>query len=132
MTNVSKRVLSSRHKKQLFEQFASLFAVSNTRTITYLFTDLCTDVEQTMLVKRLAAILMLHANYSRYRIAQTLCMSESTVCEIQKKFDQGTYSHIICATKQKQFEKEQFWETVESLVRLGMPSMGKDRWKGIV
>lgn len=131
MTRVSKNTLQEKHQKQLLTQLADLFSSVKTKKAAQLFQSLCTEAEQTMLVKRLAAILMIEKKYSRYHIAHTLSMSESTVREIQKKYDEGQYAEITVTIRQKEYEREQFWRTIDSLARLGMPSMGKDRWKSL-
>lgn len=131
MTHISKKKLQDTHRKQLVKQFANLFTLSNPKKTGRVFESLCTESEQIMLIKRLAIILMLDKKYSRYRIAQTLMVSESTVREIKKKFDEGDYAEITVALKQREYENEQFWESINALLRLGMPSRGKDRWKSL-
>jgi len=82
-----------------------------------------------MLAKRLAIILMLADDHSLYHIQKILLVSPSTVARLRDTFDAGDFDHIL-----KIFKKEKnrvgYWIDFEALLRAGMPSMGRDRWKG--
>ena len=132
MTNTSKHKLQATKQKELFVQFANLFANVNQNESSVLFETLFTDAEKVMFIKRLAIILMLSKNHSTYAIAKTLYVSDSTVREIKKKYVLGMFSSIVDATKNKSFDAVKFWATVDILVRAGMPSQGKDRWKKVL
>jgi len=129
MTNVSKKKLDAKVQDQLFKQFAQLFTSEDEKYVGNLFDALFTDSEKIMFVKRIAVILLLAENYSSYRIAKTLKVSEATVYAAKKRFDAGTYDCIVSVTRKKSFDKEKFWMTFELLVRAGLPPQGKGRWK---
>jgi DNA-binding NarL/FixJ family response regulator len=131
MTNISKRRLGDMHQKKLLKQLAGLFATSDKKSTELMLTDLFTESEQIMFIKRLGIVMMINSGYSKYRIAKTLLVSESTVREAGKKFDMGMYNNLLRKTQTKQFDSKKFWATVEVLLRAGMPSMGKDRWKDV-
>ena len=131
MTNVSKNKLNPTKQKELFMQLASLFSNSDTQHIAVLLEGILTNVEKIMLIKRLAIVLMLTKEHSTYTIAKTLHVSDSTVRDLQLKYEQGTFDSVIGAVTKRSFDKERFWETVEVLLRLGMPSYGKGRWKSV-
>lgn len=130
MTNISKQPLSQQTTDKLFFQLTKLFAdVSQQRASNFL-DNLFTDSEKIMFIKRLAVVLLISKGQSTYRIAKLLSVSDATVRTIKQKYDQGAYGSIISATQKKAFDSEKFWKTLEVILRGGMPSMGKDRWKG--
>lgn len=129
MVNVSKRKLKGKDKEKLRHQFVDLLSNVNHRSAQTLVTELFSESEQTMFLKRLAIIILVDKNLSKYRIAQMLLVSESTVREIAHKHQVGQYDKLLLLTRSKKFDTEAFWETMEILLRAGMPPMGKDRWK---
>lgn len=131
MTNVSKQKLNKKEQKKLQKQVTSLFARTDDRGAQALFGELFTESEQIMFMKRLAIIIMVDKEYSKYRISRTLKVSESTVREIRSKYYLDEYNKLLALTRSDTFDNEKFWETIEVLLRLGMPSMGKDRWKSL-
>jgi uncharacterized protein YerC len=131
MTNVSKRVLGKDQQKQLFYQLSQLVSEANKTETRTFFGDLFTEAEQIMFIKRLAVILLLSKEYSPYRIAKTLKMSESTINQIKLKYELGEFEAIVSLSRKNKFDTKQFWTTLETLLQAGMPSMGKDRWKSL-
>ena len=131
MTNVSKRKLNKTQYRKLKKQLTDLFAQSDRKNAELIFSDLFTEVEQIMYIKRLAAIVMLDGGYSRYRISKTLLLSQSTVQGMWEKFEAGAYTHLTKRTRSKSFDTEAFWQTVEVLLRGGLPPIGKGRWDHI-
>lgn len=128
MTNVSYDLTAS-HRTQLNLQLASLFS-SDVKKNNLLLEAVLTESEQVMLVKRVAAVLMLNADYSKYRIAKTLLLSESTIKRYSKDFYLGNYDALLTRTQGKAFNSQQFWELVETLLRAGLPPIvGPGRWK---
>ena len=94
-----------------------------------MFDTLFTDAEKVMFVKRIALILMLAQGVSVYAIARSLRVSETTVQTHKEKFDAGQYDAITSITRKRSFNWDEFFEIADVLLRLGMPSYGKDRWK---
>ena len=129
MTHISKKNLTKNSHKKLTEQMANMFVVADKKTASPLFTSLFTESEQIMFIKRLAVILMIDKRYSKYRIAKTLHVSESTVKLLLLKYEAGLYKPITKLAKSKSFDTNTFWEMVEVLLRAGMPPRGKGRWK---
>lgn len=109
----------------------SLFARIDDRGAQALFGELFSESEQIMFMKRLAIIIMVDKEYSKYRIARTLKVSESTVREIRSKYALDDYDKLLSLTRSKKFDNQEFWDTIGVLLRLGMPSMGKNRWKSV-
>ena len=131
MTNVSKHALDTKHQEQLFSQLAQLVHSSSKNETGAFLSELFTDSEQIMFIKPLAVVLLLSKQQSAYRISKTLKMSESTVSQIRLKYEFGEYDSIIKISKKKEFDSKQFWLTLDVLLRAGMPSRGKDRWKSL-
>lgn len=133
MTNVSKQKLSPEVRKRLTAQMGAIFATTHKHEATDLFNNLLTESEEVMLTKRIAIIVMLVEGYSTYKIAKSLYVSDVTVAAIRAKKEHGDYEKILEVITHKKFNAEQFWMTVEVILRGGMPSMvGKGRWKQIL
>lgn len=129
MTNVSKHKLSKKMQSCLFAQFTQLFAAADQKHLAKLFDALFTESEKMMFVKRVAIILLLQEQYSTYAISKTLKVSDATVRTILQKYETGQYEALSRIVRKKSFDAELFWETVEVLLRAGLPPYGKDRWQ---
>jgi len=131
MTRISKKILSSDSERKLNSQLAKFFSNQKENKIQKLFSDLLTPTEQIMLIKRLAMVIMITKGESCYRIAQVLNVSDSTAREVKTKIKLGQYQNLVAHYKNKNFNSKEFWETVEMILRAGMPSRGKDRWQSV-
>ncbi len=130
MTHVSNQLLVKETEEKLFKQFASLFATTKTKDMSLLFSDLFTPAEKIMFIKRIGIIMLLHQNQTSYRVAELLKVSHSTVRRLAVDYDNGRFDNLIGITRKGNFDSKKFWKTLEVLLRLGMPEMGKGRWKG--
>lgn len=129
MTHISKQPLPRAKVQKLATQFVSFLKGASSAAI---FSNFFTEAEQVMFIKRLAIILMLDYGYSKYRVAQTLKVSESTVKRQYVLYQAGHYDHLVAKAKTKSFNKKEFWGVVEVLLRAGLPPMvGKGRWQGL-
>ena len=129
MTNVSKRPLNPKAREQLLSQFINLFASASRRQHEELFLALFSGAERTMFIKRLAIVFLLSEEYSTYAISKTLVVSDFTVRRIQAQCTAGRYDPIIGVMKGRKFDREKFWNTVDVLLRCGLPPRGRGRWK---
>ena len=130
MTNVTNQ-LTAAHKTQLNRQMASLFSSDVSRN-SLLLESVLTETEQIMLIKRVAAILMINANYSIYRVAKTINLSHSTVARYKLALEAGEYDVLLSRTRTEKFNTKIFWQLVETLLRAGLPPMaGPGRWKDL-
>ncbi len=128
MAFVSKKPLKKEIQTQLNRQLVSSIVSLRTESGgAHFISELLTDTEQIMLAKRLMMIFMLIENVSQYHIRQVLNVSSSTVARTARVLDGGGFDHIthICHRKKN---RDILWKDLEVIVRLGMPSMGKDRW----
>lgn len=131
MTNVSKHKLPSKVQKQLFTQFTNLFVAAEQKKLALVFDALFTDAEKIMFIKRIAIILMLKQNLSVYAIARSLKVTEETVRSHRERYESGEYDAIVKVIKKKSFNIDEFFTGLDALLRLGMPSYGKSRWKSL-
>lgn len=129
MPHVSSIKIQEKLFVELFEQLASLQTNLQKKEAVGLMGDLLTDTEKVMVTKRCAAVLMLHQGHSSYEVWNMLKLSQSTVARIKLGYEVGAYDHLVTIFDTKKIAKDRFWETLEKVLQLGMPSMGKDRWK---
>jgi Trp operon repressor len=87
---------------------------------------LLTKTEKVMLAKRLAAIILISRGYSPYEVSQILCMSDSTTKRFSAGVDLKKFSELIAFVEK---QRGSFWESVEQLLRVGLPPYGKGRWR---
>ena len=129
MTNVSKRPLPKNSFDSLFSDLAKAVAGLNQGKQNQFWGGLLSESEKIMLTKRFAAVALLHKQCTYYRVARTLDISNSTARRIYQDYSCGNYDDVVLILKSKSFDNEKFWRTLEIILRGGMPSRGKDRWK---
>jgi Trp operon repressor len=129
MTRVSKERLDRKTERQLFSQFVSIFISVQKGQCDELFSSLFTETERIMFVKRVGIVLLISEGYSTYAIAKALHVSDSTVRVVLKQCKAGKFDPFFSVLKKKTFDIEQFWKTLEVLLRCGLPPRGKGRWK---
>jgi Trp operon repressor len=129
MTNVSKHELTQKEAHALLKQFAQLFYQRSAQTLHTLFTEVLTPAEQTMLIKRVAIIIMIHNGASTFEIARSLKVSATTVAAHNVRYQEGAYETIIKTVCGNSFDTEKFWRVVDKVFRVGLPPMaGPGRW----
>ncbi|MDA8597183.1 helix-turn-helix domain-containing protein [Candidatus Pacebacteria bacterium] len=131
MPHISKQRLNKKVADDLFNQLVLLVAPTDTAVARKVLGDLLTATEKVMLAKRLAAILLISEGASMYAIATRLQLSTSTVKRMYTNENDAAYVDVLSVMQKKKLEQEKFWNLIDSFVRLGMPSMGKDRWKSL-
>jgi len=129
MAQVSKKRLKKEMQEKVYKRFIKTVVKINTNSGGKIFLEeLLAPTEFEMLAKRLAALMMLAQGISGYRVHKLLNMSATTTTRLKKELYNGKYTHITGIMKKRQ-EREKVWADIEVLVRLGMPEMGKNRWK---
>ena len=98
MVNVSKHKLPTTERQRLAKQFVHFM---RGQFGDQQFTEFFTAAEQEVFIKRLAAVLLLDAGYTRYRVAATLHLSENTVKKYATLHKAGKFDHIIKRAKAK-------------------------------
>jgi uncharacterized protein YerC len=129
MPHVSKKKLKTMHLNTLYAELAKTIVRLDKKNANLFLDELLGEEEKIMIAKRFAAIVMLIENNSTYRIAQLLLMSPSTVALLRKKLLIGKYEGIENLLKRKKKEYVDFWNTLEIILRAGMPPRGRGRWK---
>lgn len=129
MTRVSKRPLGEDVRGRIDSRLVE--AVTNLRTKAegaHFISELLSDAEQLILAKRLMIIFMLNKGVSQYRIVQLLNVSSATVFRVDQGMVEGKYEYLGSVCRKKK-NRQVFLKELEVIVRFGMPSMGRDRWK---
>ena len=129
MTNVSKKSLKKSVREKISKQFSGLIADINKSEKSSLFIgEFFTESEEIMFTKRLAIIFLTLKGFSPVTIIDLLKVSPTTVHTIYKKADNGGYTSLRDYLKVEKNEKK-FETSLEVLLRIGMPPMGRGRWK---
>lgn len=129
MPHVSSKKLNEKMYKNIFAQLTNLISKTQSHQAEGLLTSLLTETEKIMLSKRLAAAVMFSEGYSQYAVEKALQVSPSTAARMHLSYESGQYNGVLVVLRKDKKQKREFWESLEVLLRLGMPSMGKDRWK---
>jgi len=128
MVNISKRKLKKDAAEKIHKQFLQTVVGLKGKNGSFVIEELFTSTEQILFAKRLAAIFMLAQHVTPFHVSRMLNLSPATTAILQTALLRGKYPHIEELVKNNRV-KEQFWAELEVLVRLGMPEMGKNRWK---
>jgi Trp operon repressor len=128
MVRVSKKPLSSSVRTRLNSQITKVFLQQRTqKSMSLLLLHVFGDEEHIMLMKRIAIIGMLYNKCSSYEIQKTLRVSTATVKKIRTGLLDGEYAQVELFFRQKK-NRDDFWKTLEIMLRAGMPPIGRDRW----
>ena len=129
MAHISRKSLKRKTLDRISQELIEIIAHTRSRKETKaLLEELLTPTERVMLGKRLAIIYMIIKEYPFSLIETTLKVSPSTVALAWKASKRGAFplmSRKIASEK----TKKEFWESLESILRAGMPPMGKGRWR---
>lgn len=101
MTNISKVKIDTTDYKIAYTELSRFIGRLNANNANFLINELLTESETVMIVKRFAAILMLHNNYSAYRVSHTLSISLSTSERLQENYNNGDYNGLVSCIKKK-------------------------------
>ena len=129
MTRVSKKDLDPKHLQKLYTQLGKMIAHLDQKKASVFLEELFGREEKIMIAKRLAAVVMLIEKNSNYRIAQLLQMSPSTVERLRQNYHTGAYEGIEKMLLKNRQAYEDFWKTLEIVLRAGLPPRNKGRWK---
>jgi len=128
MVNISKKKLKGKIADQIHNNFIKIIVRLEGKKGSLFIEELFTPAEKIVFAKRLAALLMLEKGLSSYKVERLLNLSSSTTARMKKDLHCGKYPSIKIITCRKK-ENDKFWKDLESFIRLGMPEMGKNRWK---
>jgi len=141
MVNISKK----RVKEDIFEAISGnlikyIAHIKNRKEADDFIGTFFTKSERTMFAKRFTTIVMLERGYSYSEIKDVLKISHSTIAKIERKRKAGEFSYLssvvkkVCRKKRHLDDSEQeedIWDILETILRAGMPPMGRGRWKKI-
>ena len=128
MPHVSKATLAKKYQGELIKKLYTCVANSSKRGTNPCLDELLTATEKTMLAKRWAAIVMFERGYTAYRVWNTLKLSPSTANQIRLAHEIGDYRQTVKALKSSKKHETELWQLIDTLVRAGLPPMGKKRW----
>lgn len=113
------------------EEFITTISKLNGRKeIQGFLQELLTPTERIMLAKRLAAILMIKKGYRFTAVERALKLSPSSVIRFWKLTKERPLTFIFKEMRRKEASRK-FWEELDSLIRLGLPPLGRGRWKHV-
>lgn len=128
MPHVSSKKLNKENLQKLYNEFASALEKSAKKSWIKMFlNDFLTRTEKIMLAKRFAVILLLSNGIPVSYIANSLCMSETTVFRMYNRYDIGKYNLLLKSIKK---ENGEIWKILEKILKAGLPPIaGRGRWK---
>ena len=134
MTRIPKKNLDEQQITTLFTQLNTVIAnLNQTQANQFLF-ELLVPEERIMIAKRLAAIILLLEGRSRYFVAQTLHMSQSTITILHSKIKTNQYTEMTRLLGKNKKNYFAILDTLDSILHLGgiLPHYnGLDRYKHI-
>jgi len=131
MPHISSEKIDEKVFDALFKQMIFVQAGLSKKEATGFVENLLTKTEKIMMTKRCAAVIMLHTGCSSYEVWNTLKLSPSTAAQIKLAYENGEFDDLIGIFAHKKQEKLDFMKTLNRALRLGMPSMGKERWEAL-
>lgn len=115
MSQVSKKPLSKDIEDKMFKIFwESIAKLTDPSDVERFFDDLLSDVEKTMLSKRLAIAFLLAKNYGYQSIKETLKVSNATISSVNLWLREGGKGYNLVIDKLLQADKtKEFLKKVE-------------------
>ncbi len=114
MTNISKHIADRKDYDIAYVELTKFIGKLTTERAVFFMEELLSEAERIMLVKRFTAIMMLHKNFSCYRVSHTLTLSLSTVQRLYKNYSEGAYANLIVSLKKK--DTNRFISLLEDLI----------------
>jgi uncharacterized protein YerC len=128
MPHISSKKLKKEISERIYDRLVKTITGNGTSNGHAVLGELLSPVEQVMLAKRLTAVIMLLQKTSSYKVRKVLGLSSRTTAYIMRDIDSGKYTQVEKLIIKKK-DKGQFWADLEVMMRMGMPEMGKNRWK---
>jgi uncharacterized protein YerC len=125
MTNISKVNANNNDYKLYYNELSQFIGQLKDKNARHFIDELLTETETIMIVKRFAAIIMIHRNYSPYRVCHTLSISLSTAQRLLENYDNGNYNKLLSCLKEK--EVNGFISLIEDLILFQVSSRARAR-----
>ena len=114
MTNISKHKIKSDDYQLVYKKLTDHIGKLSSRSAPDFVNALLTESERIMLVKRFGAIFMFTQNYSQYRVAQTLGLSQPTAHRLFEQYQNGVFKKLFAELHKK--DRLQFLSLLEDLI----------------
>ena len=114
MTNISKHIADRKDYDIAYGELTKFIGKLTIHSAEFFVDELLSEAERIMLVKRFTAIIMLHKNFSCYRVSTTLSLSLSTVQRLYKNYSAGAYNNLLGGLKRK--DTNRFISLMEDLI----------------
>ncbi len=128
MTRISKKKLGKEVLDKIHNRFTKTIVDLRGKSGSLFIEELFTPTEKIMFAKRLAGLLMIAQSISTYKVSKLLRLSSSTTSKMELDIENGKYPSIAKVIQKKKYH-DKFWMELEVFVRMGMPEMGRNRWK---
>ena len=128
MANVSKKKLKKEVSSKIHNRFIKTVVDLRGKRGSIFVEELFTPTEKIIFAKRLAGLLMLAEGISSYKVSRLLRLSSSTTARMLIDVRNDKHRSITRIVEKKR-DRDKFWAELEVFIRLGMPEMGKNRWK---
>ena len=114
MTNINREATTSKDYRLAEEHLINLIATLNKKTSQYLISELLSEAEQIMIIKRFAAVFMFNKRYSTYRVCKTLSISPSSSHRLYLQYEEGRYDNLLACMKKK--EASVFLQVISDMI----------------
>jgi hypothetical protein len=128
MTNISKRKISDKEYSALEKQLTALIERMNSKNAQSFLSSVLGESEKTMLIKRVAAILMIHHGYSTYATASILRLSTSTTNRYYTIYTSGGYEDFITGIYKQKNASVLLKKVFKLMDNINAP-LTYDRWR---
>ncbi len=134
MVRLNQNEINQKQLEKLFSQLAAVVSPKDSHRAASVLSELLGKEERIMIAKRLATVFLLTEGMSRYKIGQTLKLSQSTVDHINEKLACGRYDTILRRVSKTKTNYFAILETLDDILHLGgiLPHYnGLDRYRGM-
>jgi len=114
MTNVSKQQVSSSDYQEIKDELINLITKLDKKSATGFLTELLTETEQIMLIKRFGAIFMFTQGHTAYRVSHTLGLSIPTASRLSEQYNLEHYEQLLSGFNKK--ETSRFLRILNNLI----------------
>lgn len=102
MTNICKLNIHSQDFVAIQKQLTAHVAKLTKENPSFLMSELLTDTERIMIMKRYGAIFMYTQNHTPYRVSKTLGLSQPTTCRLFAQYQAGAFDNLMQTLRKKE------------------------------
>ena len=119
MARISKQTLTAEEQSQLISQLTDVLGRINKEQADNFIFEFFGKEERLMIAKRLATIALIHEKRPVHRIATYLHTSETTVQNLQRRYEQGRFSNTIKSLTKNKTDYKKFIDLLDSILTVG-------------